>query len=66
MQITDDQLEEFGQMADTCDNLIGALEMPLPPAMQIEQTKLALQKLSAQIKALVVAIGGDNPWEEAP
>jgi hypothetical protein len=66
LTITDDQLEELGQLADELDNMCGAMELPMPAAFHIEQLKVLLPKVSTKIKALVVAIGGDDPWSETP
>jgi hypothetical protein len=65
MNITDDWLEELGQLADELDNLVGAMELPMPAAFHVEQLKKLLPKVSTKIKALVVAIGGDDPWSDA-
>ena len=61
--VTPDQLEELGQIADEIDNLCGAMELPMPPAFHIEQLKKLLPKISTKIKVLVVAVGGENPWD---
>jgi hypothetical protein len=62
--ITDDQLEELGQIADEIDNLTGAMELGMPAAFHVEQLKKLLPEVSAKIKALVVAIGSDDPWSD--
>lgn len=62
VNIDDDQLDELGQIADEIDNLIGAMELPMPAAFHVEQLKKLLPKVSARIKSLYVAFGGD-PWE---
>lgn len=62
--ITVDQLDELGQMADTCDNLVQASKMPIGYATHVEQLRIGLEKLSRRIKILVVAVGGDDPWSD--
>lgn len=62
MDITDEQLNELGELADECDNLIGASQLPMPPAFHLEQLRHGLSELSRKIKALVVAVGGEDPW----
>ena len=64
MAITDEQLEEVGEAADTLDNLIAAAKMRLPPEKKLQYTIENLQTLSAKLKAIVVAISGDNPWSD--
>jgi hypothetical protein len=64
MNITDEQLNELGEVADEIDNFVGATQLAMPPAFHLQQLQRALPELSAKIKALVVAIGGENPWQE--
>jgi hypothetical protein len=66
MSETYEAIEKLGEAADTVDNLIGALQLPLDPRMHVEQLKLALPKLSATLKAVYVAQTGDNPWSTHP
>ena len=62
MSISDEQIEELGQIADEIDNLCGAMELPMPAAFHIEQLKKLLPEISIRIKSLVVAVGGGDPW----
>lgn len=62
--ITDDQLDELGQIADQIDNLCGAMKLPLPAATHVQQLSRALPEVSKKIKALVAALGGYDPWDE--
>lgn len=64
MIVTDEQLNELGEMADEIDNLVGATQLAMPPAFHLQQLQHALPQLSEKIKALVVAIGGEDPWKE--
>lgn len=63
-QITDDQINVLGEMADELDNLLGATRLGMPPAFHVQQLQIALPKLSARIKALVVAISGEDAWAD--
>lgn len=61
---TDDQIERLGLLADELDNLSGATQLAMPPAFHLKQLQRAMPELSAKIKALVVEISGENPWQE--
>lgn len=66
MNITDDQLNTLGEFADELDNLAMATLLNMPPAFHLKQLQRALPELSANIKALVTEITGDNPWKNHP
>jgi hypothetical protein len=59
---TYESMERFGMAIDTLDNLICALQLPLPAPIHVEQLKLALPKVSADLKAVYVTETGDDPW----
>jgi hypothetical protein len=61
--VDDEQLNALGEIADEIDNLVGALQIGMPPAFHIQQLQRLLPEVSQKIKALVVEIGGENPWE---
>ena len=63
MTITDDDIEEIGKLADTIDNLSGAMNLPMPPAFHLKQLKESLPEVSAKLKSIVVRVSGMNPWE---
>jgi len=62
--MNDEQLDELGKIADSIDNIICALEMPLPDKLHLAMVKTKLKEWSKDIKSLYTAISGDNPWEE--
>jgi hypothetical protein len=64
--VVEEQIERLGQLADEADNLIAASKLAMPPAFHVDQLRKGLRKLSEQIKALVVEIGGEDPWEGQP
>jgi hypothetical protein len=64
-QITDEQINELGELADELDNLLGATKLAMPPSFHVQQLQIALPKLSTKIKALVVAISGEDAWADA-
>ena len=52
----------LGEDIDTLDNLIGALQLPLPPSMHVEQLKRALPELCRAMKQHYAEALGENPW----
>lgn len=62
MNITDEQLDEVGQVADILDNLLAASAMKLPPEKKLQYTLGNLRELSARLKSIVVSVSGDDPW----
>ena len=55
--------EKFGELIDRLDNLNGALQLPMPPAMHVTQMKIALPEVIAGLKEVYVGNYGENPWE---
>jgi len=56
--------EKIGQLADSIDNAIAARQLPLPPAMHLEQSERMMRDWSKQLKEIYVAMTGENPWPE--
>lgn len=54
--------EAIGLLADRCDNLHGALSLPLPAAIHVEQMKRALPELRDALRTAYVVATGENPW----
>jgi len=62
---TYESMEMLGMAADTLDNLYGALQLPIPAQMHVEQMKAQLPLLRDKLRAIYVIETGDNPWESA-
>ncbi|MDC2179191.1 hypothetical protein [Bacteroides thetaiotaomicron] len=56
--------EEFGETIDTIDNLLGALEIPMPSEFHVKQMKHELKEISEKLKRIFVEEEGENPWSE--
>ena len=56
--------DEMGEIADTVDNLLHALELPMPTAFHVQQMKSALPDVIKRLRAVYVKTTGENPWEE--
>lgn len=60
--MTPQHIEEIGLVADSINNLLGALALPLPPQMHIEGLKPNLFSLMERLREVYVAEAGENPW----
>lgn len=64
MNITQEQLEELGTLADQANNLAAASQLPLPPAMHVEQLRNGLVSIDQALRHLYIEISGENPWDD--
>lgn len=53
---------EIGKAADSIDNLLGAMKLPMNPAFHLRALQDALPEISQRLKDAVVQISGANPW----
>ena len=53
---------ELGQVKDTIDNLLGAMEIPMPAEFHVKQLKLALKDLSDKVRNIYIDETGEDPW----
>jgi hypothetical protein len=61
--MTAERAEQVGLIADRCDNLVHATLLPLPPKMHLEQLVASLKEIRDELRDIVIAETGDNPWE---
>lgn len=64
-----DAAEQIGLLADRADNLAGASQLAVRAEIHIEGMRSGLESIARDLKALVVALTGENPWattEEDP
>jgi hypothetical protein len=54
--------EQVGQLADRIDNLLGAMQLPLPPAMHVQQLRVALPQIRDVLRLIYTAETGEDPW----
>lgn len=64
MEITPEQLDTLGRLADTADNLVAASRLPMPQAFHVVQLRAGLDDLAEQIKQVYVAMAGERGWNE--
>lgn len=58
-----ESMEAVSTVAETLDNLCGALVLPMPPAFHVEQMQRELPKLRDILRRVYIVETGDNPWE---
>ena len=58
--------EKIGQLADRVDNLFHALQLPLPPALHVQQLRVALPQIRDALRLIYTAQMGEDPWETHP
>ena len=66
MNITPEQLEELGRLADMANNLAAASQLPVSPVIHIAGMRQGLIDIDRALKALYIEITGDDPWEDGP
>jgi hypothetical protein len=54
--------EDLGKAADTVDNLIHAMMLPMPSAVHLQALKESLPALRDRLRAIYIAETGENPW----
>lgn len=59
-----EQLCQLGELADVADNCVEASKLPIADRLQKECLVEAMAKIRDQLRALVVALGGHDPWSE--
>lgn len=59
---TDQIAERIGTLADKCDNMHAASSMPLPAEAHLPILRSAMLDLRNDLRALHVAMTGDDPW----
>jgi hypothetical protein len=65
-EITDDQTEALGMLADKLDTALYAAKLPLPPQMHVEQLSNIIREVRDELATHVRDILGDDPWDTNP
>lgn len=60
---TYESMEVLGMQIDAIDNLLGALKLPLPPALHIAGLTPNLETIVQKLREVYIAETGDNPWD---
>lgn len=54
--------ENLGSEIDRLENLGGALALPMPAAVHVQQLREAIPDVARRLKEHYVALTGENPW----
>lgn len=66
-EITDEQIEELGQLADKAANLLAGSFMKVPDSIHVVGLRGGMRDIRNALRDLVVKLGdGENPWEFEP
>ena len=57
---------QIGLLADRLDNLIGAMQLPLPAHMHLEGLRVALPEIRNALRLIYTAETGEDPWSTHP
>lgn len=64
MSANSDRYERIGLLADRVSNLLGAMKLPMPPQMHLDQLRKSLPELRDELRQLYADATGENPWED--
>lgn len=59
-------VELLGLAIERLDNIAHAIQLPIAPAMHVQQMQLLLPDVVKQLKEAFVKVTGENPWEGEP
>lgn len=57
-------METLGNQIDTLGNLLGAMKLPMPAAMNLEMLKPALEGVVKKLREVYTLETGEDPWHE--
>lgn len=66
MEITEEQLERFAQVAEQANNLLGALALPLPAHIHLQGLGPNIEEMRDELRRVVVEVKGEDPWAGHP
>lgn len=55
--------ERLGRLADTIENIIAALTIPMPDEFHLRQVKSFLPDWAKELKEIHTDETGENPWQ---
>lgn len=59
-------MEVVGEVADSIENLLAAMKLPLSPTMHLDALRQSLPKLAADLRKVYIVETGDDPWGGKP
>jgi hypothetical protein len=55
--------DQIASVERRIDNLIGAMQLPMPPVFHLERLKVALPEIRDTLRLIYIAETGEDPWE---
>lgn len=55
-------IEKIGKLADTVDNLLAAMSLPVSPKIHLDGLRDNLARLSLELKEIYQNVTGHDPW----
>lgn len=65
-EMTTEELDAIGRLADKANNFAHATLLPLPAKMHAEQLSIGMKDIRDALRKIYVEASGDNPWEDEP
>lgn len=62
----DEAIEEVGKAADSIDNLLHAMRMPLPASTHLQCVASSLGVMKETLRQAHIALSGNDPWASQP
>lgn len=54
--------DQIGRLADKCDNIHAAGNLPLPADVHLPIVRTSLLDMRDELRAMYVQLTGENPW----
>ncbi|MCY1283152.1 hypothetical protein D9M68_568460 [compost metagenome] len=61
-----DALDAIAEEIDRLDNLVAALDLPMPANLHVQALRAGLPEVVENLKGAYIAAGGENHWEFHP
>ncbi|WP_299327570.1 hypothetical protein [Parasphingopyxis sp.] len=61
--MTEEELDELGQMSDSLDSALAMQAVSLPPQMHIEGMTAVMEEVRDKLRRFVVDRADHDPWE---
>lgn len=66
LNLSEEQLEAVAQVAETANNLLGSLALPLPVHIHLSGVRSGIEGMRDELRRIVVELKGEDPWAGHP
>lgn len=60
------EVERIARVAETANNLLGALQLRLPPERHVEGCRSGVEGMRDELRRIVIELKGSDPWAGHP